>query len=304
MCPARWSPAAHSAYARCPASRSPPVQKASPSSPDAPARTEVVVLRRPGRAPAGRAARWPARSPRARASAARYSSIPPGRRRNSASSATIIPGPAGADPHRGLPGPASARRLRSRPSTPSSWPPARSAPAHPTLSTGRTRITSSGSARSQPWTVGLLPGPAHGGDGQLDQVGRPPEIPGGQRVPDRRRLLAVALEPGARPPVQFRDLAGLLVQQVRLQHVGEQVVVAVPAAAVVERDHEQVAPVQRLQHGLAAALPGDGVAQRAAQPVQDGGLQQERPDRGRAGAAAPPRRGSRRCSGRLPRSRR
>ena len=32
-------------------------------------------------------------------------------------------------------------------------PPASSAPASPTLSTGRTRITSSGSDFSQPWTV-------------------------------------------------------------------------------------------------------------------------------------------------------
>ena len=33
--------------------------------------------------------------------------------------------------------------------------------------------------------------------------------------------------------------------------------------------------VQRLEHRLAAALAGDGIAQRAAQPVEDRGLQQE-----------------------------
>src|SRR5207344_2311740 len=49
----------------------------------------------------------------------------------------------------------------------------------------------------------------------------------------------------------------------------------VPLAAVVERDQEQVSPLQRRQLGLAAVLAGDGIAQRAAQPVQDGGLQQE-----------------------------
>ena len=54
--------------------------------------------------------------------------------------------------------------------------------------------------------------------------------------------------------------------------------VAIPAAAVVERDQEQVPSIERLQHGLATALAGDGIAQRAAQPVQDGGLQQEAPD--------------------------
>ena len=87
--------------------------------------------------------------------------------------------------------------------------------------------------------------------------------------------LAVLLVPCARPPVQARHLAGLLVVQACLQHVGEQMVVAIPPAAVIERDQEQVPAVQRLQHGLAAALPGDGIAQRAAQPAQDGGLQQE-----------------------------
>ena len=89
---------------------------------------------------------------------------------------------------------------------------------------------------------------------------------------------AVALVPRARPPVQVRDVVGLLVKQARAQHVGEEVVIAIPPAAVVERDQEQVPAIQRLQHGLAVVLAGDGVAQRAAQPVQDGGLQQEAPD--------------------------
>ena len=122
---------------------------------------------------------------------------------------------------------------------------------------------------------GLLPGPAHGRDRQLDQVRRPPEISGGQRVADGQGPLAVLLVPRARPPVQLRHLAGLLVEQPRLQHVSKQVVVAIPPAAVIQRDQKQVPPVQRLQHGLAAALPGDRIAQRAAQPAQDGGLQQE-----------------------------
>ena len=87
--------------------------------------------------------------------------------------------------------------------------------------------------------------------------------------------LAVLLVPRARPPVQVRHLAGLLVEQPRLQHVGEELVVAIPPAAVIERDQEQVPPIQRLQHGLAATLPGDGIAQRTAQPTQDRGLQQE-----------------------------
>ena len=74
------------------------------------------------------------------------------------------------------------------------------------------------------------------------------------------------------------QFARLLVHQVRTQNVREQMVIPVPPAAVVERDDEQVPAIERLQHGLPAVLAGDGVAQRAAQPVQDGGAQQETPD--------------------------
>ena len=95
---------------------------------------------------------------------------------------------------------------------------------------------------------------------------------------DGHGLLTVLLVPHACPPVQVWYLVGLLVEQARLQHVGKQMVVAIPLAAVIQRDHEQVPPVQRLQHCLAAPLPGDRIAQRTAQPAQDRGLQQERLD--------------------------
>ena len=49
-------------------------------------------------------------------------------------------------------------------------------------------------------------------------------------------------------------MVGLLVQQTRAQDVGEEMVVAIPLAPVVERDHEQVAALERLQHRLAAVL--------------------------------------------------
>ena len=125
----------------------------------------------------------------------------------------------------------------------------------------------------------LLPEPLQGRGRQLDQVGCAVEVRGGESVVDGDGPLAVRLVPVARPPVQRRDLVGLLVQQARTQHVGEEVVVAVPPAAVVERDQEQVPPVQRLQHGPATAVAGDGITQRTAEPVQDGGLQKEALDR-------------------------
>jgi hypothetical protein len=81
--------------------------------------------------------------------------------------------------------------------------------------------------------------------------------------------------------MQRGDDVGLLVEQARSQHVGEQVVVAVPPAAVVERDQEQVPPIESLQRGPAIGLTCDGIAQRTAEPVEDGSLQQEGLDGGR-----------------------
>ena len=94
-------------------------------------------------------------------------------------------------------------------------------------------------------------------------------------MPDRLGRLAVLLVPHARAPVQARNVVGLLVPQVRLQDVREELVIAIPPAAVIKRNQEQVLSLQRHQLGLAAVLTGDGIAQRAGQPVQDGGLQQE-----------------------------
>ncbi|HYH26346.1 MAG TPA: hypothetical protein VD834_13445 [Blastococcus sp.] len=76
--------------------------------------------------------------------------------------------------------------------------------------------------------------------------------------------------------MQLRDVIGPLVQQVRVRHVGAQVVTAVPATTVVERNDERVVPLEGLQHSSAARAAGDRVAQRTAEPGGDGGLQQEK----------------------------
>ena len=90
--------------------------------------------------------------------------------------------------------------------------------------------------------------------------------------------VAVVLVPVARPTVELGHAVGLLVQEARPQHVGEELVVAIPAPPVVERDEEEVPAIERLQHRLAALVTGDGIAERASQPIQDRGLQQEAPD--------------------------
>lgn len=95
---------------------------------------------------------------------------------------------------------------------------------------------------------------------------------------DRLGSFAVPLVPVARAQLQLMDAVRLLVQQMRSQHVSEKMLVAIPLAAVVELDKEQVPPIESLQHGLAAVLAGHGIAERAAQPAEDGGLQQEAAD--------------------------
>ena len=124
----------------------------------------------------------------------------------------------------------------------------------------------------------LLAAPLHGGYGELDEVRRAVEVLAGQSVPDRLRRLAALLVPAARPSMQLGNQLRLLIDQTGPQHVREQVVVAVPPAVVVERDQEEVPPVEGLQGRLPALLPGNGITQRTGEPVQDGGLDQERLD--------------------------
>ncbi|MFC7643255.1 hypothetical protein ACFQX6_22245 [Streptosporangium lutulentum] len=78
--------------------------------------------------------------------------------------------------------------------------------------------------------------------------------------------------------MQAGDVAGPLLPQVSLENVREELVIAIPPAAVIKRDQEQVPSLQPRQLHRATVLTGDGLTQRAAQPVQDGGLQQEVPD--------------------------
>ena len=153
ICPDRRSPVAHCAHAGCAASRSPLVQNASPRNPAAPARTPWSSVS--ARSSVRRACRTvPGTSPRTRARAERYSSIAPGRRRYSSSSATTI-SPGGARDPAPVAAASSSHRSasRSRTSTSSGSPPVSSAPATAKLSIGLTRTTSSGSALSQPCTV-------------------------------------------------------------------------------------------------------------------------------------------------------
>ena len=99
---------------------------------------------------------------------------------------------------------------------------------------------------------GLLSSSPQAGEGELDQARGPLEVVPAQRMLDGLSGLAVCLIPVAGSPMQLGDEARLLVEQVGLEHIGEEVVVPVPTTLVVERDEKEVRPVERLQHGLAA----------------------------------------------------
>ena len=99
---------------------------------------------------------------------------------------------------------------------------------------------------------GLLAALAHRGRRQLDELRGPLEVLAGHGVGDRLGPVAVRLVPVARPPVELGDPVGVLVEQAGPEHVGEEVVVAVPGAAVVERDEEEVRPLEPLEHRPAA----------------------------------------------------
>jgi hypothetical protein len=94
------------------------------------------------------------------------------------------------------------------------------------------------------------------------------------------RLLDVAglPVPCRGPPVERQEQRWLAVAKLHAQQLGEQVVVAVPLAVVIQRRQEQVAAFQ-LAEQLAGPLRLEhGVAHRARQPLQDRGPHQKRPD--------------------------
>ena len=87
------------------------------------------------------------------------------------------------------------------------------------------------------------------------------------------------LVPDARPPMQLRNEVGLLVLQTREEYVGEQVMVAIPLALIVERHQEQISSLELLEHRLPIGLAGDSVGRGPAQPGQDRGSEEELSDR-------------------------
>ena len=112
---------------------------------------------------------------------------------------------------------------------------------------------------------------------QRDRTGR---VPRGQRVLDRLPGGAGHPVPGGRPFVQRGYELGLGRDQLGVQGLGEEMVVAVPLPHLIERDHENVLPLEQVDDLRGIIPPGHRVAQRGAEPVQDRGPGEELADPG------------------------
>lgn len=97
----------------------------------------------------------------------------------------------------------------------------------------------------------------------------------GEGVADGVLEAEPGLVPGTRAPVEVRHPPGCLGEQARLQHVGEQVVVAVPAAVGVERDEEQVVPLEAAEDPGGVGASGQRVAERTREALEHRGREQE-----------------------------
>ena len=189
------------------------------------------------------------------------------------------------------------RRRRSRASASSMSPSASRLHAAMTLSIGRRRTTSSGSAPSQRRRVRSWL-PAGLGQGELDEVRGVLDVVAGDRV-------AIRASASSRVSAYHRPAAGAgpapgraARRQTSPQRVGEEVVVAVPPPLVVERERRTGCRARGPSSmPLTVGPAGQGVAQRRRSAGRGPRCRAGTPAPARAGCSGPPRRGSRGRSG-------
>ena len=115
---------------------------------------------------------------------------------------------------------------------------------------------------------------------RLDQPDSFRHVTRGQGMLDRFVNKTVAGEPGAGPDVELCDLLrAMSLLQLDSQQPAKQMVAAIPLLLRIDAPGKQARLRQPLQVGLSVPRrlghPRHRVAQRAAEPVQDGGLEQE-----------------------------
>jgi hypothetical protein len=110
---------------------------------------------------------------------------------------------------------------------------------------------------------------------RFDQAGCEFDIGNSQGVLHRFGRQIVLLVPGAGPSMQCGDQCRRGLLQVVAQHLGKQVVIAIPTSLVIKRDDKQVCPVERFQHALAPLPLCHRLAERSAQALEDAGVQEK-----------------------------
>ena len=101
-----------------------------------------------------------------------------------------------------------------------------------------------------------------------EEPGRTVRIPPGLRMVDGQIEVAVRLEPSGSPVMQARHQIGLGACKLGPQELTEEVVAAVPPAAPIEGDEQEVRLLERLEHLLRPAGRQHRVAERRRQPGQ------------------------------------
>ena len=94
-------------------------------------------------------------------------------------------------------------------------------------------------------------------------------------MPHGLQRLAVPGEPAGRPGVQPGQLVAVLDPEPVAQHLGVEPVVAVPAAAVVDREGQRAGAFLVLEDGGAVVAAGERVGQVGGEPVDDARAEQE-----------------------------
>src|SRR5215203_3210031 len=111
-----------------------------------------------------------------------------------------------------------------------------------------------------------------------DQQPRALVVSGHDGLPDRPLEVARTLQPHARPFAQGGHQIGPAALELVEQQLGEEVVVTVPLALLVQRNHEQVGVGEFAQEPARTLPARHHVAKRSRQPSQDRGLQQKLPN--------------------------
>src|SRR6266487_1800058 len=106
----------------------------------------------------------------------------------------------------------------------------------------------------------------------FDQANSSLDIGNGQRIGYCFAAQLSLLEPLTGPAVQLRNQDRLCLPQTGAQHLGKQVMVAIPLPFIVKGNQEQVAPLDLRQPRLAIVSAAHGIAQGATEPIQQTGL--------------------------------